>query len=92
MRKYLLCVFLLVVVAASTEASPHPTVERSLCFFHDLCTARHRSVSAFCRLMGQWNGLDGSRMETVCGDYSEDDEDEEEDEEDEEEDEEDEEE
>lgn len=85
MRKYLVCVFLLVATMAyTTEAGPLEPLERSLCFFHDLC-GRSNSVTAFCRLMGHWNGLDGSRMKAVCedadDDHEDDDEDEEEDEE-----------
>lgn len=77
MRKYLFCVFLLVAILAYTKAESRETIERSLCFFHNLC-GRSRSVTAFCRLMGNWNNLDGERMKEVCGDaedYDKDDED-----------------
>lgn len=69
MKKYMLCIFLLVVIFAFAEGSSHrgdvAPIQRSLCFFHNLC-GRNRSVSAFCQLLGHWNGLDGSRIKAAC--------------------------
>lgn len=85
MKKYLLCIFLLFVIFAYAEGSSHhqelAPLRRSLCFFHNLCNNRHRSVSAFCGLLGNWQGLDGSRMKAACenGDIEEEFEDEDED-------------
>lgn len=62
------------VILAYTQGDSHEALTRSLCFFHDLC-GRSRSVTAFCRLMGHWNGLDGSRMKAACTDYYDEDED-----------------
>lgn len=68
----MLSIFVLVVISAYAEGlAGRQPIERSLCFFYNLC-GRSRSVTAFCRVFNQWAGLDGSRVIATCSDYHED--------------------